>query len=141
MIKDNYTGQPNGRDVKTSPCSRVFQAFCSAFEDGDTTDFLALATEEFHFSIPLPYDEWKDKQVGKQRFQELVSFEREVLRLKLTSLIELYDGHFGVVVFQAEGTLNKQPYRNELSVVFEFEGDQIKSFKEFVGMPLKSYEN
>lgn len=141
MMKDNYSDQTNGNDVKSSPCSRVFKAFRSAFEVGDTTDFLALATEDFHFSIPLPYDDWKDKQVGKQRFKELVSFEREVLCVKLTPLIEVYDVHYGVVVFQAEGTLNKQAYRNELTVVFEFEGDQIKSFKEFVGMPLKSYEN
>ncbi|MGG3508001.1 nuclear transport factor 2 family protein [Paenibacillus lautus] len=140
MMKDNYTGQPNVRDVETSLCRRAFQAFRSAIEVGDTTKFLALVTEEFQFSIPLPYDDWKGKQVGKQRFKELVSFEREALRVKLTPLIELYDVHFGVVVFQAQGTLNTQPYRNELTVVFEFEGDQIKSFKEFVGMPLKSYE-
>jgi hypothetical protein len=44
-----------------------------------------------------------------------------------------------MVVFRAEGTLNQMPYSNELAIVFEFEQDQIRSFREYVGMPLKNY--
>lgn len=45
-----------------------------------------------------------------------------------------------MVAFRAEGALNGLPYRNELTVVFEFEGDRIRSFREYVGMSLKNYE-
>ncbi|UUZ81240.1 nuclear transport factor 2 family protein [Paenibacillus sp. P26] len=122
-------------------CGRAFKAFRAAFEEGDTTHFLALVNDDFHFSIPLPIDGWKERQVGAERFNELVRFEREILRVKFNPLIELHDDPFGIVVFQAEGTLSNQPYRNELAVVFEFKHNQICSFKEFVGMPLKKYED
>ncbi|XOK60636.1 nuclear transport factor 2 family protein [Paenibacillus elgii] len=128
-------------NVGETLCSRAFRAFRAAFEEGNTADFLALVNEEFHFSIPLPIDGWKEKQIGVHRFNELVRFEREMLQVKLTPLIELQDTHFGIVVFQAEGTLSNQPYRNELAIVFEFKHNQIMSFKEFVGMPLKKYED
>ncbi|MBB6675405.1 nuclear transport factor 2 family protein [Cohnella nanjingensis] len=141
MIENGNDNGKAGKPYFSSPCNRAFQAFRVAFEEGDTSDFLALATEDFQFSVPLPFEDWREKQAGKQRFRELVRFEREVLQVKLTPLIELADAHFGMVVFQAEGTLNSQPYRNELTVVFEFERDRIKSFREYVGMPLKKYEN
>ncbi|WP_257347592.1 nuclear transport factor 2 family protein [Pseudalkalibacillus decolorationis] len=127
-------------NVDETLCSRAFQAFRTAIEEGDTAHFLTLVDEEFHFSVPLPIDGWKEKQIGAQRFNELIRFEREVLQVKLTPLIELHDTHFGIVVFQAEGTLSNQPFRNELAIVFEFKHNQIRSFKEFVGMPLKKYE-
>jgi len=127
--------------VDETLCSRAFQAFRAAFEEGDTEHFLALVNEDFHFSIPLPIDGWKEEQLGAQRFNELVRFERETLQVKLTSLIELHDIHFGIVIFQAEGTLSNQPYRNEIAIVFEFKNNRIRSFKEFVGMPLKKYED
>lgn len=117
-----------------------FQAFRRAFEEGDTAAFLSLVTDDFRFRIPLPLENWKSEQQGKQRFDELVQFEREVLKVRLTSLIELDGTNHGMVLFRAEGTLNGLPYSNELVVVFEFEDDKIQSFQEFVGMPLKSYE-
>lgn len=45
-----------------------------------------------------------------------------------------------MVVFRSEGLLYGRPFQNELSVVFEFEKDQVRSFREYVGMPLKNYE-
>jgi ketosteroid isomerase-like protein len=119
--------------------SQAFKAFRRAFEEGQVSDFLALVTKDFHFFIPLPFEQWKDEQRGKQRFEELVRFEREVLLVQLTPLIELEDAKYGIVVFRAEGTLNNMLYRNELTVVFEFENGQIRSFREYVGMPLKNY--
>ncbi|OZB99149.1 ketosteroid isomerase [Paenibacillus sp. XY044] len=125
-------------DANTN-CGRAFEAFRTAFEKGETADFLALVTEDFRFSVPLPYDEWKEPQAGGQRFIELVRFEREVLQVALTPLLQLSDSHDGVTVFRAEGLLGNQPYQNVLTVVFAFEGERIRSFHEFVGMPLKNY--
>jgi ketosteroid isomerase-like protein len=120
--------------------SQAFKAFRRAFEEGQATNFLSLVTKDFHFFIPLPLEHWKVEQRGKQRFEELVRFEREVLLVQFTPLIELEDAKYGIVVFRAEGTLNNLPYSNELTVVFEFENDQIRSFREYVGMPLMNYE-
>lgn len=118
----------------------VFEAFRRAFETGHTADFLNKVTEDFHFFVPLPLEGWNHEQQGKERFEELIRFERTVLQVQLTPLIELENESFGMVVFRAEGALNGLSYRNELTVVFEFEADRIRSFREYVGMPLKNYE-
>ncbi|MET3546946.1 ketosteroid isomerase-like protein [Paenibacillus favisporus] len=125
-------------DANTT-CGRAFEAFRTAFEYGETANFLALVTDDFRFSVPLPYDEWKEPQFGRQRFIELVQFEKEVLQVALTPQFQLFDSQYGVVVFRAEGLLSNQPYHNVLTVVFEFEDERIRSFHEFVGMPLKNY--
>ncbi|MCG5253893.1 nuclear transport factor 2 family protein [Brevibacillus agri] len=119
----------------------AFDAFRCALETGYTGDFLDKVTDDFHFFVPLPLDGWKQKQEGRERFEELVRFERSVFQMSLASLIELENENYGMVVFRSEGLLNGKPFRNELSIVFEFEGDRIRSFREYVGMPLKNYEN
>lgn len=126
--------------ISQSRTHQVFQSFRRAFEEGHTAPFLSLVTNDFRFRVPLPLENWKSEQQGKQRFDELVQFEREVLQIRLTPLIELDGTNHGMVLFRAEGTLNDLPYSNELVVMFEFEGDKIQSFREFVGMPLKNYE-
>lgn len=119
----------------------VFDAFRRAFETGQTFDFLKKVVEGFHFFIPLPIEGWNHEQQGKERFEELIRFERSVLQVQLTPLIMLENGDNGMVIFRAEGSLSGQPYRNELAVVFEYEAEGIRSFREYVGMPLKSYES
>ncbi|MFE0555412.1 nuclear transport factor 2 family protein [Paenibacillus sp. NPDC058910] len=125
--------------VQSRTCE-VFDAFKQALETGDTTDFLTTVTEDFHFLVPLPLEGWNHEQQGKERFEELIRFERSVFQMQLTPLIELESEDNGVVVFRSEGLLNGRPFRNELAIVFEFEGERIRSFREYVGMPLKNYE-
>ncbi|WP_339324788.1 nuclear transport factor 2 family protein [Paenibacillus sp. FSL W8-0194] len=119
----------------------VFDAFKQALETGDTDDFLKKATEDFHFSVPLPLEGWNHEQQGKKRFEDLVRFERSVFQMQLTPLIVLENEDNGMVVFRSEGSLNGRDFRNELAIVFEFEGERVRSFREYVGMPLKNYEN
>ncbi|XEC94028.1 nuclear transport factor 2 family protein [Paenibacillus tarimensis] len=118
----------------------VFDAFRRAFETGHTVDFLKKVTEDFRFFVPIPLEGWNYEQQGKKRFEELIKFERSVLQVQLIPLIELENEDNGMVVFRAEGSLNGLPYRNELAVLFEYEEEQIRSFREYVGMPLKTYE-
>ncbi|MGG4343257.1 nuclear transport factor 2 family protein [Paenibacillus lautus] len=127
-------------DSAQSRTYEVFDAFKQALETGDTVDFLTKVTEDFHFFVPLPLEGWNHEQQGKERFEELIRFERSVFQMQLTPLIELESEDNGVVVFRSEGLLNGRPFRNELAIVFEFEGERIRSFREYVGMPLKNYE-
>jgi ketosteroid isomerase-like protein len=127
-------------DSVPSRTYEVFDAFRRAFETGHTVDFLKKVTEGFHFFVPLPLEGWNHEQQGKERFEELIRFERSVLQVQLIPLIVLENEDNGMVVFRAEGSLNGRPYRNELAVVFEFEAERIRSFREYVGMPLKNYE-
>ncbi|MBW7453935.1 nuclear transport factor 2 family protein [Paenibacillus sepulcri] len=113
--------------------SRAFQAFRHAIEEGSLTEFLLMASDDLRFAVPMPFVEWKGMQYGKKRFEELVLMEREALAVRLTSLLELEDANHGIVVFSAEGTLNGAPYSNELTIVFEFENERIRSFREYVG--------
>ncbi|AEI43067.1 nuclear transport factor 2 family protein [Paenibacillus mucilaginosus] len=123
-----------------SRTGEAFDAFRQAFETGHTVDFLEKVTKDFHFFVPIPLEGWNHKQQGKERFEELIRFERSVLKVQLTPLIELENEENGMVVFRAEGSLNGRPYQNELAVVFEYEADRIRCFREYVGMPLKNYE-
>lgn len=125
----------------TSRTSEGFDAFRQALETGNTVDFLKKVTEDFHFFVPLPLEGWKHEQRGKDRFEELVKFERSVFQMQLTPLIVLENEDNGIVVFRSEGLLNGRPFRNELAIVFEFETERIRSFREYVGMPLKNYES
>ncbi|WP_218095015.1 nuclear transport factor 2 family protein [Paenibacillus solanacearum] len=131
-----------GRAAGSGPSRNreVFGAFKRAFETGHTADFVNRVTEDFHFFVPLPLEGWNHEQQGKARFEALIRFERSVLQVQITPLIELENERWGIVVFRAEGMLNGLPYRNELTVAFEFEADRIRSFREYVGMPLKNYE-
>jgi ketosteroid isomerase-like protein len=123
-----------------SRTSEAFDAFSQALETGHTEDFLNKVTEDFHFFVPLPLEGWNHEQQGKERFEELIRFERSVFKMQLTPLIVLENEDHGVVVFRSEGLLNGRPFRNELAIVFEFEAERIRSFREYVGMPLKNYE-
>ncbi len=103
-------------------------------------DFLEKVTDDFHFFVPLPLEGWNQKQQGRERFEELIRFERSVFQMRLTPLIELENENYGLVVFRSEGMLNGKPFHNELSIVFAFVKDRIRSFHEYVGMPLQNYE-
>ncbi|WP_248926671.1 nuclear transport factor 2 family protein [Paenibacillus hamazuiensis] len=113
--------------------NEAFLAFRRAIEEGEVADFLSLVSEDFYFTVPLPLAEWKGEQRGTRRFEELIRFEREHLAVRLTPVIELEDDRCGIVVFRAEGTLDGAPYGNELAILFEFEKDRIRSFREYVG--------
>lgn len=125
----------------TSRTSEGFNAFKQALETGHTEDFLKKVTEDFHFSVPLPLEGWDHEQQGKERFEDLIRFERSVFQMQLTPLIVLENEDSGMVVFRSEGPLNGRLFSNELAIVFEFEAERIRSFREYVGMPLKNYEN
>ncbi|GGD61230.1 nuclear transport factor 2 family protein [Paenibacillus nasutitermitis] len=125
----------------TSRTSEGFDAFKQALETGHTEDFLNKVTEDFYFFVPLPLEGWNHRQQGKERFEELIRFERSVFQMQLTPLIVIENEDNGMVVFCAEGLLNGQHFRNELAIIFKFEAERISSFREYVGMPLKNYEN
>lgn len=127
-------------DSVPSRTRKIFDAFKQALETGQTGDFLKMVTEDFHFFVPLPIEEWNHKQKGKVRFEELVKFERSLFQMQLTPLIVVENENHGMVVFRAEGPLNGRSFSNELVVVFEFEAERVRSFREYVGMPLKNYE-
>lgn len=132
---ENITG------AVTSRTREGFAAFKQALETGHTEDFLARVTEDFHFFVPLPLEGWNKEQQGKERFEDLVRFERSVFKMKLIPLTMLENEENGMVVFRSEGLLNGHSFHNELVIVFSFEAGRIRAFREYVGMPLKNYEN
>lgn len=125
----------------TSRTSEGFAAFKQALETGRTEDFLAMVTEDFLFFVPLQLEGWNKEQQGKERFEDLVRFERSVFQMKLIPLTLLENEENGMMVFRSEGLLNGRFFHNELVIVFSFEEGRIRSFREYVGMPLKNYEN
>lgn len=125
----------------TSRTSEGFEAFKLALEKGSTEEFLKLVTEDFHFFVPLPLEGWDHEQQGKERFEDLIRFERSLFQMQLTPVIAIENEDNGMVLFRSEGVLNGRNFSNELVIVFTFEEERIRSFKEYVGMPLRNYEN
>lgn len=113
---------------------QAFHAFRRAIEEGDTRAFEALVTPEFGFIVPIPFEEWQGEQKGTGRFRELVELERASMSAKLTPVICVEQEDTGIVIFQAEGIFNEMPYTNELVIVFRFEQERIRSFREYVGV-------
>ncbi|MGG4049268.1 MULTISPECIES: nuclear transport factor 2 family protein [Paenibacillus] len=113
---------------------QAFNAFRRAIEEGDTGAFEALVTSDFGFIVPIPFEEWQGEQKGTERFRELVELERASMSAKLTPVICVEQEDTGIVIFQAEGIFNEMPYTNELVIVFRFEQERIRSFREYVGV-------
>lgn len=113
---------------------QAFDAFRRAIEEGDTGAFEALVTSDFGFIVPIPFEEWQGEQRGTGRFRELVELERASMSAKLTPVICVEQEDTGIVIFQAEGIFNEMPYTNELVIVFRFEQERIRTFREYVGV-------
>ena len=118
----------NGRSLQ------AFDAFRLAIEEGDTEPFEVLVTSDFGFIVPIPFEEWQGEQRGTGRFRELIELERASMSAKLTPVTCMEQEDTGIVIFKAEGIFNGKPYANELAIVFRFEQERIRSFREYVGV-------
>ncbi|MDR9852283.1 hypothetical protein RJP21_01560 [Paenibacillus sp. VCA1] len=53
---------------------------------------------------------------------------------KLTPVTCVEQEDTGIVIFKAEGVFNGTMYENELVMVFRFEQERVRSFREYVGV-------
>ncbi len=120
--------------MKQGRSLQAFDAFRLAIEEGDTEPFEALVTSDFGFIVPIPFEEWQGEQRGTGRFRELIELERASMSAKLTPVSCMEQEDAGIVIFKAEGVFNGRPYANELVIVFRYEQERIRSFREYVGV-------
>ena len=55
------------------------------------------------------------------------------LRVQLKLVTSFEQGDEGLVIFRPEGTLRGAAYANELVIRFEFAGNRVRRFKEYLG--------
>lgn len=114
---------------------KAFDAFCAAVETGDSDDLIALVAEDIRFFVPLPFEEWRGEQRGRARVRELVEFERETMRFRITveqtGIASM--NNLAAIEYRVAGSLQGGAYKNHLAIFFEVENGLIKSWREYTG--------
>lgn len=114
---------------------KAFDCFKNAIESGATDELIEMMSDDVRFLVPLPFEEWRGEQRGKNRLRELLRFEREVmeLRIKFEQISIAANDNLAAVEFRVEGTNKGGAYKNHISIFFEIENEKISAFREYAG--------
>ena len=114
---------------------RAFDAFKNAIEVGDVNALIELMHDDVSFYVPIPFEEWRGEQRGRERLRELIQFERDAmeLRVKFTQVSIAAANNIAAVEFQVEGTNKGGAYRNHIAIFFEITGEKVTAFREYAG--------
>lgn len=114
---------------------KAFDKFKNAIESDAIDEFVELISADVRFFVPLPFDEWRGEQRGRERLRELIHFERETmeLRVELVQTSITTTDNIAAVEFQVEGTNKGGAYRNHIALFFEITGEKVTAFREYAG--------
>ncbi|MBC7796410.1 MAG: nuclear transport factor 2 family protein [Pyrinomonadaceae bacterium] len=114
---------------------QAFAAFVKAVETGDAEDLLELMTDDVRFLVPIPFEEWRGEQIGRERVGELIRFERDTmqLRIKFEQTAIAATGNLVAIEFRVAGENKGGAYQNHLAIFFEIEDGKVKSWREYGG--------
>lgn len=113
---------------------RAFEAFKHSVETGDAQQLLALLTDDFTFTSPIPVGEFQGKQVGKKRVAALTHWRWNDLQMRASMTLLTVTSSEKTVGFEwlHEGTNRGQLYTNRLAIFFDVRGDKISAWREYV---------
>lgn len=113
----------------------AFDAFKNAIELNDTNALIEIMSDDVTFFVPLPFQEWRGEQRGKNRLRELIKFERDTMRLRIkfeqTGIAAT--NNLVAVEFSVAGENKGGAYQNHLAIFFEIENGKVKSWREYGG--------
>lgn len=113
----------------------AFDAFRLAIETGESEDFAQRCAEDIRFFVPIPIEQWRGEQRGRQRVRELAAFERDEMGVRVTlQLRAVLPGTGSVAVeYTTDGVNKGGPYANHNAIVFDFADDLVTEFREYTG--------
>ena len=116
---------------------RAFDAWKQSLETGDEQVFAAVVADNVKFVVNLPFDQWRGEHQGRARVEELLRFERDVLKLRprITQLNVLANGNRVAFEWSVEGTVLGKPRRPDTRnlLIFEVDDDKVVNFREYFG--------
>lgn len=115
----------------------AFDAWKQSLETGNEQTFAAVVADDVKFVVNLPYDQWRGEHQGRARVEELLRFERDILKLRprITLLNVLANGNRVAFEWSVEGTVFGKPRRPDTRnlLIFEVRDDKVIYFREYFG--------
>ncbi len=118
---------------------QVFQKFTDGLATGDWQRFLDCLTDDFYFWFPV--GQYHGLNTGKERAAEFFHYVSETFKpgLKVTVDRVIASGRTVVFEIRSEGLMRGEPYKNRVAVFFDFRGDKVCAYREYLGSDGKSY--
>ena len=112
----------------------AFHAFAQGLATGAWEPFLALLRDDFQFWFPAgPFKGWHQGRDTARAFLTQVSLKfPEGLHLDCQQVTS----NATTVVFEvrSHGTVQGQPYENQAAISFDIQGDQVSTYREYLGV-------
>ena len=117
---------------------RAFDRFTHALATGEWQPFVDMLADDFTFWFPV--GKFHGLNVGKERAIEFFDYVTETFSPGLSLTLDRVTSNDTTVVFEFrdEGQMWGEPYKNRIAVSFDIRGDQIVSYREYMGSDGKS---
>jgi ketosteroid isomerase-like protein len=116
-----------------STALRAWQCLAEGHRNGNFQSYLEMLTEDYVFFMPL--GEFQGRNVGRDRAArcyKTIAGAKPQLTFLEPSLV-LVQNNLAIIEWEDEGTLMDLPYRNRIVGMFEVRGEQICSYREYLG--------
>lgn len=113
---------------------RAFGLFSEGLATGNWQPFLDILTEDFTFWFPV--GQFQGQNCGKEKAAEFFAYVSAAFPKGLKVSLERVTGNDRTIVFEfrSEGMLRGMPYQNQVAVSFDFRGDKICAYREYLAV-------
>jgi ketosteroid isomerase-like protein len=113
---------------------RGFEEFSQGLKTKDWQGFLDLLTEDFSFWFPV--GQFQGTHVGKAKAAEFFQYVSSFFDQGLTLTLQRITAGENTVVFEVRSTgqVRGKPYQNQAAIAFDIRGQQICSYREYLGV-------
>jgi ketosteroid isomerase-like protein len=113
---------------------QAFQHFTTGLATAQWQPFLDMLTDDFTFWFPAgPFRGWN---VGKDRAAAFFQAVAQIFDQGLSVTVQRITQNDTTIVFeiQSSGVMLGQPYQNQAAIAFDVRGNQICSYREYLGV-------
>ncbi|HAC65932.1 MAG TPA: ketosteroid isomerase [Cyanothece sp. UBA12306] len=113
----------------------AFKDFQQGLATGEWEPFLERLTDDFTFWFPV--GSYQGENVGKAKAKEFFNYvSQTAFPQGLSVTINRITNSENTVVFElkSEGELFSHPYINQVAISFDFRGDHICGYREYLGI-------
>jgi ketosteroid isomerase-like protein len=132
-------GAEGERSQVMEVAEKAFQEFTAGLATGDWGAFLVRLSDDFSFWFPV--GQYHGSNTGKEKAAEFFQYVSETFKPGLQVTVDRITANQTTVVFEvrSEGLMRGEPYKNRVAISFDFRGDQVCAYREYLGSDGKSY--
>ena len=138
-MKDEGGMGTEGKEVELmETAERVFQEFTAGLATGDWGAFLDRLSDDFYFWFPV--GQYQGLNTGRVRAAEFFQYVSETFKPGLKVTVDRVTASDTTVVFEvrSEGLMRGEPYKNRVALSFDFRGEKVCAYREYLGSDGKS---